>query len=79
MNRIFARFPDETVQITSACRRKTGDPTFDGDVLVCHWFQIKQEVIVAKHPFREADCIFPVSSGNRGCKKIQTILLILSN
>jgi len=28
-------------------------------------------LIVTKHSFREADCIFPVSSGNRECKIIK--------
>jgi hypothetical protein len=65
MSRIFSRFPDETVKIASACRRKTVDHTFSWDALVYHWYQMKQGMIVVKHSFREADCLFPVSPGNR--------------
>jgi hypothetical protein len=42
MNEILSRFPDETVKISSACRRKTGDHTFVGDASVYHWYPIKQ-------------------------------------
>ena len=79
MNRIFARFPDETVQITSACRRKTGDPTFDGDVLVCHWFQIEQGDYSCETPIPRSGLYIPGFIWKPGMQKIQTILLILSN
>jgi len=61
MNWIFLRFPDETAEITSACRRKFG-------VRLLANSEYKNFHQSGHHSLREADCIFPVSSGNRESK-----------
>jgi hypothetical protein len=52
----FSRFPEETVKVSSACRWKKPSST------LYIWIE---GLAVTRHLFREADRIFPVSSGNR--------------
>jgi hypothetical protein len=66
INKIISRFPDETVKTASAYRRKASI-TFPTLAVLAFLLRklIAWNMIVARHPHREAIRIFPVSSGNR--------------